>query len=389
MLARRRAENYTFAMAAPPPADERPAAVPLVPFPPRDPQGRDNHFNFLRLVLASLVILSHAPELLDGSRRRELLSRLDGGTLSFGELAVDGFFLLSGFLIVQSWERQPRLGPYLRKRALRIYPGFVVAALVSAFVVGPLAADARAYFAQFRPGAFLGGVLLLQRPAVPPVFAGLAYPEVNNALWTIAYEFGCYLFVAAMGTLGFVKNRRGWLLVALAVLAYSSLPGHVTLGLPGGGTWEVALRGAQGSACRLLAFFSVGGCFYLFRGEVRYRAGWAAVAAVVAAAGLGHARSVQGAVGIAGGYLLFWFAFRRVRSLEFFQRHADVSYGVYLYGWPAISLLVWWRPGISPWTLFAAAWAASLVLGWMSWHAVELPFLRLKPRHDPRDASPA
>ena len=113
------------------------------------------------------------------------------------------------------------------------------------------------------------------------------------------------------------------------------------------------------------------------------------MAAVVAAVGLCHARSVQAAVAVAGGYVLFWFAFRRVRALEWFQRHADVSYGVYLYGWPALSLLIWWRLGIGPWALFAAAWVACMALGWASWHAVELPFLRLKPRHDPRDAQPA
>ena len=372
-----------------PPTDETPAAVPRAPFPPRDPQGRDNHFNFLRLLLASLVIVSHAPELLDGNRRREVLSRLDGGTLSFGELAVDGFFLLSGFLIVQSWQRQPQLAAYLKKRALRIYPGFIVAALVSGLVVGPLAAGAHAYFARFRPLAFVGGLLLLQRPVVPPVFTGLAHPEVNEAMWTIAYEFGCYLLVPLLGWLGLVKNRRGWLFFALAVLVYSSMPGRIALPLGEGRAWEIPLRGAQGSACRLLAFFSLGGCFYLFRSEIRYRVGWAVLAAVLLTVGLGHARFVQPAVGLAGGYLLFWFAFLRWPALDFFKSHADVSYGVYLYGWPVISLLVWRFPAISPWTVLVAAWFACLALGFASWHLVELPFLRLKPRHDPRDVPPA
>jgi len=39
------------------------------------------------------VVLSHAPELIDGNRSRELLTRAFG-TLSFGEMGVDGGLLI-------------------------------------------------------------------------------------------------------------------------------------------------------------------------------------------------------------------------------------------------------------------------------------------------------
>src|SRR6476659_9650219 len=53
---------------------------------------RENNFTFLRLLLATLVLVSHSFELIDGNRGRELLTSLFH-TVSFGELAVDGFFL--------------------------------------------------------------------------------------------------------------------------------------------------------------------------------------------------------------------------------------------------------------------------------------------------------
>lgn len=87
---------------------------------------RRNNFGTLRLLLASLVIVSHTPEMLDGNRSRELLTMLFG-TLSFGELAVDGFFIISGFLIAKSMILGGSLKVFFVKRVARIVPGFMAA----------------------------------------------------------------------------------------------------------------------------------------------------------------------------------------------------------------------------------------------------------------------
>ena len=71
----------------------------------------NNNFGLLRLVLALLVLLSHSSEVIDGNRSREVLTSIFH-TISCGDLAVNGFFLLSGYLIVQSWQRTPKLGNF-------------------------------------------------------------------------------------------------------------------------------------------------------------------------------------------------------------------------------------------------------------------------------------
>ena len=91
---------------------------------------KENNFGALRLGFASMVILAHSPEILDGNRSRELVTRIFGSTESFGSLGVDGFFIISGFLVTRSWLSCDGVADYARRQILRIFPGFAVASMV-------------------------------------------------------------------------------------------------------------------------------------------------------------------------------------------------------------------------------------------------------------------
>jgi peptidoglycan/LPS O-acetylase OafA/YrhL len=82
---------------------------------------------------------------------------------------------------------------------------------------------------------------------------------------------------------------------------------------------------------------------------------------------------------VGGGYLLFYLVSLRMPSLRWMERFPDISYGLYLYGWPVEILWIWYFRG-SPWITFAAAMVICSTLGWLSWHYVERPMLALKPR---------
>lgn len=333
----------------------------------------ENNFNFLRLFLAVLVLLAHSPELIDGNRDREILTRFFH-TISFGELAVDAFFLISGYLILQSWQRSPQPSGFLKKRILRIYPGFIVATLISAFVVGPLGASAVDYFAQFNPINFLRGMLLLQPPSVPPVFAGQPYPRVNDSMWTISYEFRCYLLVAALGMWGLAR-RWIWLgltALALVLVGYPEISSSITF--KGSGV----LIGNPVELIHFLSFFLAGGCFYIFRNQIRYSSIAALVLLPIALLGLFNMEVTRLLLPTVGAYILFWFAFTPLPILQRFEAYPDISYGVYLYGWPTQKLLLWYWPSLSPWLLFALSCVITFACGLCSWYLVEKPFLKLK-----------
>lgn len=323
---------------------------------------RQNNFNLIRLVLALLVIFGHAPELIDGNRHREWLTAIFG-TISFGELAVDGFFLLSGYLIMQSWDAQPQAWPFLKKRLLRIYPGFIIASLICAFVVGPLASDPSTYFSAFDGADFLRGLLLLDIPAVPPVFNGTPYSIVNGAMWTISREFMCYLFVLAAGATGLLRLRHFCLALTIAVLAALA--------------W-LKLKNVPVVDMRLASFFLSGACYYTYRDRIRYDGRAAAMLGVIAVAGMCSWRGAELALATVGGYVLLYAAAKRSALLSQFNRLPDVSYGVYLYGWPIQKLLLWHMPSMSPWELFALTAPAAILAGTISWHLIEKPALRFK-----------
>ena len=97
-----------------------------------------NHFNSLRLFFALAVIWSHCFGIYYGSEANEPVSLLLAGAFNSGNIAVRAFFMISGFLITISFVRSQSWQSYLRKRVLRIYPGFIVCVLIWAFVVVPL-----------------------------------------------------------------------------------------------------------------------------------------------------------------------------------------------------------------------------------------------------------
>lgn len=335
------------------------------------PTNRQNNFNLLRLVFATLVLLSHAPELLDGNRSRELLTNVFH-TVSFGEFAVDGFFLLSGYLIVKSWCNAPDLVQFSRSRILRIFPGFIVATILCAFVVGPLASTPAVYFSDFSFLKLAESTAQLKPPTLPMVFAGTHYASVNGAMWTISWEFACYIGVLVAGLIGLTKKPRLWLILTVTLLAIFTLQRFGFLShVHGKYLFSHPL-------VRLGSFFLVGGTFYLFHEKFIFDRKIAGVAAAALLIGMFSWRLSELVLATAGGYLLFYFAFARVPYIVSFNKLPDISYGVYLYGWPVQKLLLWYFPTMSPWLLFIGSCGGAFTLGAMSWYAIEKPCLKFK-----------
>ena len=65
--------------------------------------GRNNNFDFFRFVLAALVMFTHSFFVYYGMDNPEPFFLLSKNQLTAGTLAVNFFFIISGFLVLQSW----------------------------------------------------------------------------------------------------------------------------------------------------------------------------------------------------------------------------------------------------------------------------------------------
>jgi len=337
--------------------------------------ARSNNFGLLRLTFAFFVIVSHSSELIDGDRSREPFTRLFG-TISLGDLGVDGFFLVSGYLITQSFETSRTVWAYIWKRVLRIYPGFIAASLVCLIFVAPFSGvDLTAV-----PGdewvKSLFRMILLSPPVLPGAFSGQPHAALNGSMWTIVYEFRCYVLIAILGLLSVFRRR--FLLLIISILLVLAAAAFLSIDLNPQGILY-GLFGTARESLRFISLFLFGAVFYLYRDKVRYPNMWAMIAAAFLIASLFNARAAALAIPTFGGFLIFWFAFLpNTPRLNAINRSTDISYGTYLYAWPVQMLLVEFIPDISPMSVLVSATFFSVVLAFLSWYLVEKPFLPLK-----------
>ena len=291
-----------------------------------------------------------------------------------GTLAVDGFFLMSGYLVAGSWMRTGRIVPYLRKRILRIYPAFIVVTFAEAFILAPALSAAIHPFPLKRQLAlcFRGIVTLFGYDSwAGPFVAVPANPfprELAGTIWTIKYEFACYLLVALLGSIGALRRPRLVLVLAAAslILYGSGLASHRAGSALAGGTWA-----------QFLAFFMVGSLVYSYRGKFRPSIVAALGAAVVVCVALLSPAASRWCLPVFGGYLVFAAALVPSR-LSTWGRYGDFSYGIYLWGFSIEQVLVHIRPDISPGALIACAWPLTVIAGILSWFAIEKRFLSQK-----------
>jgi peptidoglycan/LPS O-acetylase OafA/YrhL len=209
-------------------------------------------------------------------------------------------------------------------------------------------------------------------PAMPGVFAHNPSHVVNVSVWTIAYEFRCYALVAVLGLAGAFQRR---VIVAALFAAMTAAFLYTTRsGAPALHGASIPLIGNAEFWPPLTTYFMAGAVFRLFRERIPYGAGWFAAAGV--AMPLCVRFHLVGLLPIFGAYALLYAALLPAGDTRWATRFGDLSYGIYLYAYPAQQLLRGLFPDAwTPATLSLAALALSATTAALSWRFVERRFL--------------
>lgn len=296
----------------------------------------------LRLVAAAAVIISHAWPLAYGPGASEPLRTLSGHSL--GGWAVALFFFLSGMLIYTSAGQRGPLDFWMA-RGRRILPGLSVALAVT--VILALSAGSTANVQEACLYLLRGISLFSLEHRLPNAFAANPYPlAVNGPLWSLSHEIMAYALCQAAVRLRLL--HRPWGLVAL-------LGGSLAL-------WGLAslLPGRLATFAPLWLAFAFGMAVARLAGRLPLSPVLALI--LVATAPLGWPFAVA-----ALGYGALTLALR----LPPLPRGGDMSFGLYIYGWPVAQVLLHIWPGLNAPQLACASLAATIPFAALSWYLVE------------------
>ena len=318
------------------------------------------------------MIFSHAFLLANGTESGEWFAWLTDNQTILGLVGVFVFFTISGYLVTGSYLSTRSPGRFALKRGLRIFPGLWVNLLVVGLVLGGCVTTLswHDYLTDPGLGLFFRNNLLLQVENTPlpgAVFsqndAGLI---VNGALWTLRYELMMYVMVLLLGLVGLL---RLWVCVVLLGIGVAAIG------------FEKALAdwGDLGEWAWLVGFFAAGMVMRLLGDRRRdRRLAWLAVAGLVVSGWL-HLFIML--FPVFGGYLTIYVAERHWPRLDFLSRAGDLSYGLYIYGWPIEQAVVWASGDrLAWWQVFLLSLVLAILAALASWHGVEKWALRLGHR---------
>lgn len=185
--------------------------------------GKENNVYFIKAAAAYLVIIGHAFAFACNYEQVDIMSVLSGGAYNLGGFAVGIFFFFSGLFITKSlMAGKYTCGSFFKRRIIRIFPPliFVTAAII--IICGLFFTDmnAMAYFTDTRTYKYLLNCIFISVHELPGVFGkNISGAAVNGPIWTIKFEFACYVMCYVLYRLRLITKKRFQFIIYFFIIA--------------------------------------------------------------------------------------------------------------------------------------------------------------------------
>jgi len=334
-------------------------------------QGRENNLDSLRLLGAVFVIFAHQFAIVGLPDKFPPFYKNH-----YGLLGVNIFFIISGFLITQSFLRSKNTARFVWSRFLRIFPALVMVTCTLVFLVGPLLTTLATgeYFKHPWTLSYLRGALSLYEvtrfTVLPGVFMENPIVQTNGPLWTLQYEWTFYFVILLLGVTSLLA-RKGLVIaffVTSLVLTYFNVGGSANI---------------YCTPVKFLPVFFMYFCFgtlaYLYRDLIPMTLGAFFFVLAMLTLGAFNGGFTDTIFVFLLGYLVLFVGFSKLIHLSWLTKYGDFSYGLYIWGWP-VQQTVFHFLGkeTSVWLQMGISLSVALFLAFLSWHLLEKRCLRLK-----------
>ncbi len=314
---------------------------------------KDNCFDFLRYFFAFSLILVHFCTLTD-TEQFWFIS---------GQMRVKSFFTITGFLVVYSFIRRNNLNIYVRKRIFRIIPAYVTT-IILCFLCGIFFTNVTSteYFFSIQSLKYLVANLTFLNfiePCLPGLFTDNPIgPFVNGSLWSMKYEVLFYIAVPFMIYLMRKYNKIYVLIPIFTLLTiYRSIYDNSINTIIYFFSGTTILLYFDWFYKNIKSIFLVCMIFYIISNIFEFQYIYYLEPFIFSSM----------IVGIA------YFC----KPLNFLQRYDNISYGLYLYHFPVIQVLINYKlHEYNIYLTFVIALLITTILAIISWYVIEKPLLR-------------
>ena len=326
-----------------------------------------NNFDLLRLLAATEVVFDHYFQHLHPLTNPFALKVL------YLFPGVPVFFIISGYLVSASYERNHDIASYFKNRVLRIFPGLWTCILVTVIVFS------------------IGGINFLNKQTfswLPAQLMGIIYTpgflkhygigSYNGSLWTITVELQFYLLLPLLYWLT-PKNRRNYFFYGLVIL-------FIILNLVSSYYFPIASsKGLWRTFVPYFYLFLVGVVLQRLR---LYNSRWIRGKALYWLAIYIPFNLILGdyisppLFSVLYGIVLAFCVLSIAYTLPDMARRVlngnDISYGIYIYHGLIVTIVI--QQGLTAYINLPVLILLSYFVAYLSWVYIEKPFIRMKDK---------